>query len=271
MMKDGKLSTEATACIRHILYTHPKIGWGDWNKLLSEVAVLLLGRALTEDEFASLATVRSNIQRLDNLDMVELKGWFEKFLTQKSPCGNDVFFGGGSDATKHDKCNVRNVFMAVLDMGPTEEQQQAAKEDPKGWEQYKLNLAIHVAASGKSIDYVQSNLDALAECVPAHLLYRYKVHALDNCYSAVKEGRETTAGATKRTVPMDESKTHIHGVPIVGKKVRDPFHIFQLQSQYFSEAVMGKTVKGEHDMLHHRGVSTFILCTYICICTCVCY
>ena len=243
MMRDGMLTPEATACIRHILYTHPKIGWGDWNKLLMETAVLLLGRELTKDEFASLATVRSNIQRLDNLDMEETKNEFEKFLTTKSPCGNDVFFGGGSDATKHDKCNVRNVFMTVMDMGPTEEQQRAAKEDPKGWEQYKLNLALHVASSGKSVDYVQSNIDALLECCPAHLLYRYKMHALDNCNSALKEGRETAAATTARTVPSDETKTHIH------------------EGQHFSESVLGKTVKGEHDMFHHRGVSTFVLCT----------
>ena len=87
------------------------------------------------------------------------------------------------------------------------------------------------------------------------------MHALDNCNSALKEGRETAAATTARTVPSDETKTHIHGVEIVGKTVRDPFHIVALQGKHFSEYVMGKTVKGEHDMFHHRGVSTFVLCT----------
>ena len=264
MMINGLLTPESAAIIRHILYTHPKIGWCDFNWLLAEVAVLLLGRPLKAEEMASLATIRSNIARLDALDQIELKRQYEKFLTRKSPCGNDVFFGGASDATKHGRQNVRNVFMTVFDMGPTEEQERLAKDDPLGWEQYKLNLALHVASAGKSADYAQSNIDALTEFVPKDLLYRYKIHALDNCFGAVEEGRDTTKAATQRTEPLDESKTHIYGVEIVGKAVRDPFHIFQLQCKYFSEAVMGKTEKGNHNMKHHRMVSLLCICVYLC-------
>ena len=77
----------------------------------------------------------------------------------------------------------------------------------------------------------------------------------------MKEGRETTKATTAMTVPHDESKTHIHGVPIVGTNIRDPFHIFNLQDRYFSIAAMGDTTRGDHNQIHHRAVSCLFSAT----------
>ncbi len=123
MNDDGTISSRAVACIRHILYAHPKIGWVDFNNLLNEFAVLLLGRSLSLDEFASLATIRAHIQRLDNLDRWELMQVFEEFLSKPSPLGNAIFFGGANDGTLHEKANYRNVSLFTIDMGLTEDRQ----------------------------------------------------------------------------------------------------------------------------------------------------
>ena len=53
------LTSEADADIRHILYSHPRIGWSSFVLLLSEFFVLLLnGRNAREDELPSIATIK---------------------------------------------------------------------------------------------------------------------------------------------------------------------------------------------------------------------
>ena len=212
-------------------------------------------RPITEEEIASLATIRSNIARLDALDQHETKEQYGKILSKPSPCGNKIFFGGGSDATVHGKKDVRNVEILAFDSGPTKEQIDAAKSDPKGFEQYLLNMEMLVAASEKSVSYTESNVDALLEQVPFGNVHQYTLHSVDNATSAVKEGRQTIKLATQRTLP---GGSYIHGVEVIGKIIRDSFHIFQLQCKYFSLAVLGDT-DGDFNQLHHRAVSHLFL------------
>ncbi len=48
IMIGGNLTSEAAAIVRHILYSHPIIGWASFLRLFNEFFVLLNGRAATQ-------------------------------------------------------------------------------------------------------------------------------------------------------------------------------------------------------------------------------
>ena len=73
IMNNGRLTSEAAAIIRHILYSHPNIGWAAFLRLFNEFFVLLNGRAADEREFPSMATIRNQIHRLDIFDQHEVR------------------------------------------------------------------------------------------------------------------------------------------------------------------------------------------------------
>ena len=68
-----ELKSEAAFIICHILFVHPRIGLSAFNDLFACMHVLIKGRAPTEREIASASTIRLNVQRLNSLDLEEIK------------------------------------------------------------------------------------------------------------------------------------------------------------------------------------------------------
>ena len=99
------------------------------------------------------------------------------------------------------------------------------------------------------------NLESLERVIPPECLIYLIAYSSDNASDALKEGRETLNAICERVKELGhQDKTTIHGVPIRGISIRDPFHIYQLCVKWFSESVCGKTEKGNHDQVHHHQV-----------------
>ena len=80
-----KLKSEVAFQLRHILFTFPKIAITRLPKLLSIFLVILGGREPRMGELPSVATIRSNATRLNNLDTVALGRMFSNLAKELLP------------------------------------------------------------------------------------------------------------------------------------------------------------------------------------------
>jgi len=252
MMRHGQLTSEAAAVIRHILYSHPKIGWVSFVLLLSEFFVLLNGRKAREDELPSIATIRNHIAQLDGYCQHDARESIREFTEKLSPKGNRVFFGGGGDGTCHGKADTREVCMIVTNNNDYHDPNNPWKIDPS----FHVTSAASPAGSDSKANS-EYYLDSIEEFVPPESIASLLVFGIDNCNTAKKDGRLTTEGAQARAIHHGhEDKTMAHGVKIRGFNIGDAFHRHQLSVKWFSETACGKTEKGCHEQIHHRQVST---------------
>lgn len=253
IMIGGELTSEAAAIIRHILYSHPNIGWASFLRLFNEFFVLLNGRAATQNEFPSMATIRNHILRLDIFDEHEVRESIKVFAKKLSPRGNRVFFGGGGDGTCHGKADKREVCVIVTGNDDYRHPTNEWHIDP---DFYVTTASSPVGSdsNANATHYVNS----IGKVVPPKEGSSLLVFSIDNCNTAHKDSRLTLKGSQDRAIEHGhEDMTMAHGVIIRCFPIGDPFHRFQLSVKWMSETACGKTEKGCHEQIHHRQVSFF--------------
>jgi len=259
IMKKGELTSEASAIIRDILYSNPKIWYKSFLQLYNQFASLFLGRALREDEFPSISTIQSHIAQLDNYDRHDVSQSIKKFTENSSPRGNRVFFGGGGDGTCHGKADKREVCMIALSNNEFHDESNPYKIDPS----FFVTTAASPVGSDSNAN-AQHYLDSMERVVPPESLASLLAFSIDNCTTAKKDGRLTMEGVQKRAIHHGQiDKTTAHGVTIRGFTIGDFFHRHQLSVKWFSETACGQTEKGCHEQIHHRQVSQRSLHTNI--------
>lgn len=99
--KNGHLKPEVAYMFRHIIYTNPTLGFKCLNNLFVSFFVMINGTEPTEDDFASISTLRTHIARLNAFDRYDQGQQYKRRMSILSPKGNQRFFGSCSDDTKH--------------------------------------------------------------------------------------------------------------------------------------------------------------------------
>ena len=190
------LSLFAAAIIRHIIFSF-NIPVSQFPALQCAFAVLLLGRALTDDEIFSVRAIRNNIMKLCLIDSYRISQTFEATfgITAKFPLGFPRYWYTTTDDTKHGKSDDRHVVIRTGDSGFDNE------DDDDGFglgNPFFDVLSAGVSSAKTTEGHVEHNVKVMAEnCETLSTLSKYGGNASDN---AAKKECEETFTATMQKV-----------------------------------------------------------------------
>lgn len=243
----GHLKPEQAFILRHILYTHPRIGLKNIIELYVCYHVAIIGKEPAKEDFPSTSTLRCHIAMLNAIDR-HLQGQeIADSLNRLSLLGSKRHGAMLSDDTKHGNKENRHVLIVTAD-----------GEVMNRVHQWQVNPVFHVLANSEAVTKTSEgnsdlNLQCLTSNIPPATIARFNGQATDNAPDAKKEARLTFekiwAFLTGNGLGAESTVNGVERRPIL---LGDPLHIDALAIKHASIGACGSTVKGKHDQMHHR-------------------
>jgi hypothetical protein len=242
------LSLRSAWILRHIMFS--------FNLPINTVVclwvcfyALIMGKPISEKEFAVGSTIWNNVERVRHIDNATLSERFGKAITQLSKYGFRRYFHISSDDSKHFKRNRHVLIMTTFEGCDTEDWTTANFVYPTC---RLVTCRVNMVKSSNA----DMNADALVKLVGLRSAAYLGGGTADNAADAQKEQCETFAKVmTEVGRSSDESIRElrcINGVERRAINFGDPYHWANLAVTHASKAFAGDTENGAHEKIHHR-------------------
>ena len=241
------MTDQAAHCIRHMIQEY-NLSPKRFPGLMNCMAVLLLGRSLTLNEFPSYTTILTRMTRLHRIDMYRLGKRMEENMSKKTEHGFHRLWFCMTDDTEIHKQNRHNVIVTGY------EETRDGIDDPT----FQVLTTQPSVAKGSN-----ANSDLNVETFTLFsndLLKHFAGGSTDNASDAQLEIKKTFEKVMDVLKDSDDDVT-LYGFERVHTWLGDFFHADALAMNHASNGAHGDTNRENHSQQHHRQLqmSTYTL------------